>query len=144
MTPAFRFAVLLWEPVRRRYQELIASDKSPYDAMVMAGGGVLSAQQPLVTIPKRFGLPMREIWELQPRLEQRQGKRPHRLATHPRFRAAYDFLVLRAESATLLDVCTTRERELYWFSASLCRGAAGCMASCWNALPWQWILCSLI
>jgi len=98
VTPAFLFAVLLWEPARRRYEELIAVDKSPFDAMVMAGGEVLSAQQSTVSIPKRFGLPMREIWELQPRLEQRQGKRPFRLAAHPRFRAAYDFLVLRAES----------------------------------------------
>jgi poly(A) polymerase len=41
---------------------------------------------------------MREIWYLQPRLAQREGKRPHRLLTHPRLRAAYDFLMLRAAS----------------------------------------------
>jgi poly(A) polymerase len=98
VTPAFLFAVLLWEPVRRRFQGLLDAGKSASDAMVIAGGEVLSAQQSEVSIPKRFGLPMREIWELQPRLEQRQGKRPARLATHPRFRAAYDFLLLRAYS----------------------------------------------
>jgi poly(A) polymerase len=98
VTPAFLFGVLLWEPVRRRCQELMDAGKSPLDAMMIAGGDVLSAQQPMVSIPKRFSLVMREIWELQPRLEQRQGKRPYRLAAHPRFRAAYDFLLLRAES----------------------------------------------
>ena len=51
-----------------------------------------------VSLPRRFSTPMREIWEMQPRLEQRDGKRPSRLVTHPRFRAAYDFLVLRAEA----------------------------------------------
>jgi len=99
VTPAFLFAILLWEPVRRRFEELRdGEDMAPEDAMVLAAGEASSRQQPLVTIPKRFSLPMREIWILQPRLEQRQGKRPYRLLTHPRFRAAYDFLVLRAEA----------------------------------------------
>jgi poly(A) polymerase len=98
VTPAFLFAVLLWEPVRRRFEELVARDMAPGEAMLLAAGDVSARQQPLVAIPKRFGLPMREIWSLQPRLEQRQGRRPHRLLTHPRFRAAYDFLLLRAES----------------------------------------------
>ena len=99
VTPAFLFAVLLWEPVRQRYQELLdTKDLRPNEAMLLASGDVSARQQSLVAIPKRFALPMREIWALQPRLEQRQGKRPHRLMTHPRFRAAYDFLVLRAEA----------------------------------------------
>lgn len=98
VTPAFLFAVLLWEPVRRRFEELLAKDKKPNEAMYLASADVSARQQSLVAIPKRFGLPMREIWALQPRLEQRQGKRPHRLLTHPRFRAAYDFLLLRAEA----------------------------------------------
>lgn len=49
---------------------------------------------------------MREIWLLQPRFRERQGKRPLRLLTHPRFRAAYDFLCLRsAAGEELQDVC---------------------------------------
>ena len=66
--------------------------------MIRAGEDVLAAQLARVSIPKRFSLPMREVWELQPRFEQLDGKRPQRLAAHPRFRAAYDFLLLRAES----------------------------------------------
>src|SRR5699024_9738013 len=51
-----------------------------------------------VSIPKRFSQPMREIWQLQPRFDKRRGKQPQRLMAHPRFRAAYDFLLLRAET----------------------------------------------
>ena len=98
VTPAFLFAVLLWEPVRRHFSDLLATDFAPRDAMELAATEASARQQPLVAIPKRFALPMREIWSLQPRLEQREGKRPYRLLTHPRFRAAYDFLLLRAEA----------------------------------------------
>ncbi len=98
VTPAFLFAILLWEPVRRGLEQLIAEGMGANEAILLASGEVGSQQQGLVAIPKRFSLPMREIWALQPRLEQRDGKRPFRLVTHPRFRAAYDFLMLRAEA----------------------------------------------
>jgi poly(A) polymerase len=97
VAPAFLFAVLLWEPVRLRYQALIADGTSTADAMALASNEVATAQQRRVAIQKRFALPMREIWALQPRLERRQGRRPLALLGHPRFRAAYDFLLLRAE-----------------------------------------------
>ena len=96
VTPAFLFAVLLWEPVRRRFEQLLAEGMPATEAILLASSAVCQRQQSLVAIPKRFSLPMREIWALQPRLEQRDGKRPYRLIAHPRFRAAYDFLVLRA------------------------------------------------
>lgn len=98
VTPAFLFAILLWEPVRRSFERLLAEGVSAHEAMFSAADEVAGRQQSLVAIPKRFSLPMREIWSLQPRLEQREGRRPYRLMTHPRFRAAYDFLVLRAEA----------------------------------------------
>ena len=68
------------------------------EAMALASHEIASAQQRRVAIQKRFALPMREIWAMQPRLERRQGKRPLVLLSHPRFRAAYDFLLLRAEA----------------------------------------------
>ena len=49
-------------------------------------------------MPKRYTLDTRDIWGLQPRLEQRQGKRAFKQLTHPKFRAGYDFLLLRAET----------------------------------------------
>jgi poly(A) polymerase len=98
VAPAFLFAVLLWEPVRLRYEELLADGTPSAEAMALASHEVASAQQRRVAIQKRFALPMREIWALQPRLERRQGKRSLALLGHPRFRAAYDFLLLRAEA----------------------------------------------
>ncbi len=98
VTPAFLFAVLLWEPVRRLAEDLLATGEKPYPAMQEAASEILNEQIRIVTIPKRFSLQMRDIWCLQHRFEQIEGKRPHRLLNHPRFRAAYDFLLLRAES----------------------------------------------
>ena len=98
VTPAFLFAVLLWEPVRLRTEALVDSGMHPYEALQMASTEVLAGQARHVSIPKRFSYPMREIWQLQHRFFQRNGKRPQRLMTHPRFRAAYDFFLLRAEA----------------------------------------------
>jgi poly(A) polymerase len=99
VTPAFLYAALLWEPVRMRMEELLqGKDKiGAVTALQIAGSEVLSRQARSTSIPKRFSFPMREIWTLQPRFENRQGARALRLLTHPRFRAAYDFLLLRAE-----------------------------------------------
>jgi len=58
----------------------------------------LATQLQYTSIPRRFSVMMREIWQLQSRFETRWGKRPWRLLEHPRFRAAYDFLVLRADA----------------------------------------------
>lgn len=98
VAPAFLFAVLLWEPVRLRYEALLADGMPSAEAMALASHEIASAQQRRVAIQKRFALPMREIWALQPRLERRQRKRALALLGHPRFRAAYDFLLLRAEA----------------------------------------------
>ncbi|NKN32295.1 polynucleotide adenylyltransferase PcnB [Marichromatium bheemlicum] len=98
VTPAFLFAILLWEPVRSRIERMVAEGMPINEAVLLASAEVCARQQSRVAIPKRFSLPMREIWALQPRFEQREGKRPFRLLTHPRFRAAYDFLLLRAEA----------------------------------------------
>jgi poly(A) polymerase len=57
---------------------------------------VLRAQCKLITVPKRHTQVVREIWLFQYRLEKRHSKRAQDLLTHPRFRAAYDFLGLRA------------------------------------------------
>ena len=98
VTPAFLFAVLLWEPVRRLFEQLVASGVHYSIAMQQSGGEVIARQIAQSSIPRRFSMPMREIWQLQHRFEQRGGKRVKRLMAHPRFRAAYDFLVLRAEA----------------------------------------------
>ncbi len=99
VTPAFLFAVLLWEPVRLLAKELEDEDGlPPIEAMQEAGYEVLKEQLQCVSLPKRFSIPMREIWSLQCRFKRRSGKQAQCLASHPRFRAAYDFLLLRAEA----------------------------------------------
>ncbi|HWP94442.1 MAG TPA: polynucleotide adenylyltransferase PcnB [Gammaproteobacteria bacterium] len=98
VTPVFLFATLLWEPVRVRAQALMAQGIAEIAALRLAGEEIVERQQQHVALPRRFAVPMREIFELQPRFNMRQGKRAARLLAHPRFRAAYDFLVLRAQA----------------------------------------------
>jgi poly(A) polymerase len=62
---------------------------------------VITTQTEQLAIPRRFTSDMKDLWSLQPRFEQRAGQRPFRLLEHPRFRAAYDFLLLRCESGEL-------------------------------------------
>ena len=95
VTPAFLLAAFLWPAVR---QAVAADSRNPAMAMQEAASSIAGDQQQRISIPKRFGIPMREIWFLQRRFEQRRGKRPYALLDHPRFRAAYDFLLLRAEA----------------------------------------------
>lgn len=97
VTPAFLFAALLWPAVRRRQVALITEGAlNDAEALVAASDAVVRSQLDRVAIPKRFSLPLREMHAMQPRLERPGGKRGLRLLSHPRFRAAYDFLLLRA------------------------------------------------
>jgi len=98
VNPAFLFAAFLWEPVRERTALLIANGMHPVEAQNKAAEDVLREEQRHVSIPKRFSFPMREIWSLQSRLARRQGKNAAKIFEHKRFRAAYDFLLLRAQA----------------------------------------------
>ncbi len=100
-SPAFLFAALLWPQVAQRWQALQAGGEKPMPALLAAMDDVLDAQREQLAIPRRYDGMMKEVWGLQPRFEQRGGQRPFRLLEHPRFRAAYDFLLLRAESGEI-------------------------------------------
>jgi poly(A) polymerase len=107
ITPAFLYATFLWYPMEERAQELtFESSMQMHDAINLASAEVLFQQSKRIMIPKRFSIPVREIWGLQSRLFKRQGKRCLQLLTHPKFRAAYDFLLLRGqvEGGKLLEV----------------------------------------
>lgn len=101
ITPAFLFAALLWEPVREHAASLRASGMHEMEALRSAGEAVVSEQVQHVAVPRRFSVQSREIWAMQPRLVSR--RRVRALFEHPRFRAAYDFLVLRAEAGDAGD-----------------------------------------
>ena len=66
------------------------------EAMRLAADDIIKDQLRVTSIPRRFSGPMREIWHMQPRLESARGERALRLMEDRRFRAAYDFLCLRA------------------------------------------------
>jgi poly(A) polymerase len=102
VTPAFLFAALLWEPVRASAEELIADGTEAIVAWTSAATHIMSEQAQRVAIPRRFAGSIEEIWILQPRFEQRIKKRVFRLLAHPRFRAAYDFLLLRSSESPAL------------------------------------------
>ncbi len=96
VTPTFLFAVLLWPSIRQAFEQLQPEQGAEIQALLAACDQVTARQQARVAVPKRFTLPLREIVGLQPRLRNREGRRALRLLDHPRFRAAYDFLLLRA------------------------------------------------
>jgi len=98
VTPAFIFAAILWGAVRTRHDDLKAEGLEEFEAFRVAADEVIAEQVRRVAIPRRFTTIAREIWFLQPRLTRRTRKRAGKLLEHPRFRAAYDFLLLRAEA----------------------------------------------
>ena len=98
LSPAFLFATLLWHEVLATWNAAKDRGEAPIPALFVAMDKVLGAQAERIAIPRRLESTIKEIWGLQPRFLQRAGQRPFRLLAHPRFRAAYDFLVLRANS----------------------------------------------
>lgn len=93
--PAFLFAVLLWPAYCRALAQLQAQGIQAVEAQRRAADRVTMRQVARTALPRRFSLPMQEIWLLQPRFALRQNKRVSRLLAHPRFRSAFDFLELR-------------------------------------------------
>ena len=98
VTPYFLLSALLWEPIQSVAEERISMGENALIAYQNAANDILNQQVKSTAIPKRISQSMREVWLLQLRLQQCTGIKPFRLLAHPRFRAAYDFLVLRAET----------------------------------------------
>lgn len=103
VTPAFLLAALLWPPLAREQEKYEARGENRSMALQKAGGAIIARQVERTAIPRRFSQPVREIWELQLRLPNRQGTRAEHLVSLPRFRAAYDFVLLREQSGEDLD-----------------------------------------
>jgi len=102
VTPAFLYAALLWPALEQRLRQLQQTAQLPaLAAMHEAIPDLVAEQCRSTTIPRRFSTPMREIWELHQRLIGRRS--PQKLASHPRFRAAYDFILLREQCGEPLN-----------------------------------------
>ena len=99
--PSFLFATLLWHEMLVAWDKYKAQGEHLIPAMYMAMDEVIGVQAQKMAIHNRFTATMKEIWSMQPRFEQRAGKRPYGLLTHPRYRAGYDFLLLRCESGEI-------------------------------------------
>ncbi len=98
VSPGFLFAALLWHEVLAAWNKIEAGGVASIPALYQAMDQVIQAQAEKLAIHRRYVGDMKEIWALQPRLLQRAGRRPYRMLEHPRFRAAYDFLLLRCDS----------------------------------------------
>lgn len=99
VTIAFLLAAFLWPPTSRYAQWLEQEEGMGEAAAVQrAIAVVLGESKQRVSIPQRFAMPVRDIVQLQTRFRYRHGKRAESLLAHPRFRAAYDFLKLRADA----------------------------------------------
>ncbi len=98
VTPTFLFAVLLWPAILHELGSPDGPLPDDPERLLEACDRVIGRQLRRIAVPKRFSLPMRELIMLQTRFERRSGRRALRLLEHPRFRAAYDFLLLRAEA----------------------------------------------
>ena len=109
VSPAFLFAALLWHEVLAAWNIRVQQGERPVGAMHAAMDDVLDRQKAQLAIPHRHDAVMKEIWLLQQRFEQRAGQRPLRLLAQPRFRAGFDFLLLRCASGEVDD-----ELGLWW------------------------------
>ena len=97
VSPTFLFALLLYGPIALAIESLPPQRWHELSAIVEACERALRSASTRVTIPRRVALGVREMYGLQPRLEQPRGKRALRLLEQPRFRSAFDLLMLRAQ-----------------------------------------------
>lgn len=100
-SPSFLFATLLWHEVLGAWERIKATGEHSTPALYAAMDEILNVQGEKLAITRRIAGDIKEIWALQPRFESRSGKRPYGILEHPRFRAAYDFLCLRAQAGEL-------------------------------------------
>jgi poly(A) polymerase len=101
VSAGFLFASLLWHQVLEKWNAYRAAGESPIPALHLAADDVLDNQTDSLALQRRIATDMRDIWAMQPRFERRTGKAPYKLLEHPRFRAGFDFLLLRCESGEL-------------------------------------------
>ena len=102
VTPAFLYAALHWPQVHNRWQGLATEGHGRTQSLAIASSETLDLNQQFIAIPKRFCTTIREIWDLQVKLEKRHGRRPDSTLEHPRFRAGFDFLLLRERSGEIV------------------------------------------
>ncbi len=96
VTPGFLIAALLWPKLIDVSKEKGSLNLRKFFKSM---DGIIREQQVLTAVPRKFHGYIKDIWSLQLKLETRLGHQPYKILNHPRFRAAYDFLLLREETA---------------------------------------------
>lgn len=99
VAPSFLLACVLWADVRDGWNHRLAQRQHPFPALQDAIDQVFDSRIGDVSGRGKLGADMREIWMMQPRFEKRTGSTPFSLVEQPRFRAAFDFMRLRADAA---------------------------------------------
>ncbi|NDC05610.1 MAG: polynucleotide adenylyltransferase PcnB, partial [Burkholderiaceae bacterium] len=97
VSPGFLFASLLWPDLEQRWQALVAGGMPNLPALHAAIDDTIAQQNTGISVQRRHEGDMRDIWTMQPRFEKRNGRYPYRLLEVPRFRAGYDFMLLRSQ-----------------------------------------------
>jgi len=98
VTPAFLFAVFLWSPLNQRLSQISKNNKSRIELMLEASEYVINQQTQQVMMPRWLSSRVKDVWLMQYQLENYNPKKSKTLIRSPRFRMAYDFLVLRSKS----------------------------------------------
>ncbi len=98
IAPYFLMATFLWDAFKNQAQQNIRDGLTESVAFQQAASAIIAKQVKHTAFPKHIGVSMRDVWSLQARFDKRSGTRAYRLLNHPKFRAAYDFLLLRAET----------------------------------------------
>jgi len=98
VTPAFLFAALLWPVLQLRLQSQHTDQGNQHQLFQQTAQEVLMEQLQYTAVPKRFSIATKEIWGLQSRLMRENKRSIEGSFNHPRFRAAYDFLLLREDA----------------------------------------------
>ena len=101
LSPGYLFATLLWHEILARWEQIKAQGESSIPALFQAMDEVIDVQCEKTALTRRIAADIKDILVLQPRFDQRAGKRPFSLLAQPRFKAAYDFLLLRVEAGEI-------------------------------------------
>lgn len=129
VTPAFLFATFLWLPLLRQLEYEVDGNFPGAMDIQKAGSHIIQEQGHVIAMPRRYSMVVRDIWGLQPRLQRYAGKRALLSLQHPRFRAAYDFLCLRAEAGENV------QEQAHWWTEIQTQDQAGQRRMMDAALP---------
>lgn len=106
VTPAFLFAVMLWKQVREGSEMYRELGNPALQSVHLAATDAFAEQVKCISVPRRFSNMTREIWTMQGRFQFKNTRRVMGFLEHRRFRAAYDFMCLRAKAGEIMpDDC---------------------------------------